>query len=288
MSKAEVNGTTIAYEVNGQGDLPILLLPGLATARGYFQFFEPLLRDHFTTILVDPRGLGESPSDDTEYTAETWADDFAALIDHLGLGRVHVLGSSHGGCMALAMAHRYPDKITSMVIAGGFSELNRLMEINLRLRLNLVSQLGMGTEIADHVTMWTNRPDFLDTEQGQRAVEANTKSIMAADPDRYMAMVRSMQHWGRVLESQQDEPSFTAHLPEIQHPTLALTGDSDHYIPAGLSKLMAEQMPNGEYLEIAQCGHIAVQERPDAVADAVTEFVRRHAKVGTSPTPVAS
>jgi len=38
------------------------------------------------------------------------------------------------------------------------------MKINLRLRVNMVSKLGMGAEIADHVILWTNRAVFLDTE----------------------------------------------------------------------------------------------------------------------------
>lgn len=276
MPVVTVNNTPIAYEIQGSGKEAMLLLPGLATGMTYFKFVEPLLRSAFKTILVDPRGIGQSISDDRDYTAETWADDFAALIDHLNLKKVHVVGSSHGGSMAMAMADRHPEKITTLMILGGFSELNKLMEINLRLRVNMVSKLGMGLEIADHVTMWTNRAAFLDTEQGMKAVETNTQAIMKANPDRYIAMVRSMQHWGRVLPEQAGQTRFTAHLPKIKIPTLALTGDSDHYIPASLSRLIADKVPNGVYREIKECGHIAVQEKPEETGRVLISFAQEH------------
>ena len=276
MPIATVNNTPIAYELSEGGKDIVLLLPGLGTGMSYFEFAEPLLRKNFTTLLVDPRGIGRSVSDDKDYTAETWADDFAALLKHLGIRKAHVVGSSHGGSMAMAMADRHPDAVASLMILGGFSEFNTLIEINLRMRVNLVSKLGMGPEIADHVTMWTNRADFLDTPQGRKAVETIREAVMKNDPARYIAMVRSMQHFGRVLPEQKGEPKFTARLPNIHVPTLAVSGDSDHYIPAKLSKLIASEIPGARYHEIAQCGHIAVQERPEESVRVLAAFMEQH------------
>lgn len=273
MPTVDVNNTQLAYALVGEGSETLLLLPGLATGMSYYKFVEPYLRNRLRLLLVDPRGLAGSPSDDTEYTSETWADDFAALVEKLDLGRVHVAGSSHGGSMALAMADRHPHAVASLSVIGGFSELNRVMEINLRMRINIVSKLGMGPEIADHVTLWTNRADFLDSPEGAAAVETNTQAIMNANPQRYIAMVKSMQHWGRVLPEQAGEPVFTTKLPSIRVPTLALTGDSDHYIPARLSRIIADGIPGAVYREISQCGHIAVQERPEETAELLFDFI---------------
>jgi pimeloyl-ACP methyl ester carboxylesterase len=280
MPIATVNNTPIAYELNESGKEIVLLLPGLGTGMSYFNFVEPLLRKDFTTLQVDPRGIGKSVSADKEYTAEIWADDFAALLKHLGIRKAHVIGSSHGGSMAMAMADRYPDAMASLMILGGFSELNTGMEINMRLRINIVSKLGMGPEIADHVTLWTNRAEFLDTPQGKQAVKTIHEAVMKNEPARYIAMLRSVQHWGRVLPEQKGEPKFTARLPGIRVPTLAVSGDSDHFIPASLSKLIAAKIPGARYHEIAQCGHIAVHEKPEETAGVLAEFIN---KVSTSP-----
>jgi 3-oxoadipate enol-lactonase len=276
MPIATVNNTTLAYELNEGGKDIVLLLPGLATGMSYFKFVEPLLREQFSTLLVDPRGIGKSVSDDEDYTAETWADDFAALLEHMRIRKVHVAGSSHGGSMAMALADRHPRVVGSLITLGAFSELNTMMEINLRLRINMVSKLGMGTEISDHVTMWTNRAEFLDTPEGRKAVETNRQAVMKNDPTRYIAMVRSMQHFGRVLPEQEGEPKFTERLPGIRVPTLAVSGDSDHYIPASLSRLIAAEIPGAQYHEIAQCGHIAVQEKPEESARVLAAFMQQH------------
>src|SRR5262245_22389834 len=113
MPIAEVNGTRLDYELNGAGD-PLLLLPGLGLDKTYYRLGEPLLRDSYRTIGIDPRGVGQSDKTLREFTCELWADDYAAFIDALGLGRVHVLGSSLGGCVALMLGHKYPEKIRSV------------------------------------------------------------------------------------------------------------------------------------------------------------------------------
>jgi pimeloyl-ACP methyl ester carboxylesterase len=95
---------------------------------------KPLLRNQCQTILVDPRGIGQSRKDCVEYNAELWADDFAALLDQLQIKEAHVLGSSLGGTIALAMGVRHPEKVASLIIAGGFSELTKSVEMNYALR----------------------------------------------------------------------------------------------------------------------------------------------------------
>jgi pimeloyl-ACP methyl ester carboxylesterase len=59
-------------------------------------------------------------------------------------------------------------------------------------------------------------------------------------------------------------------------PTLAVSGDSDHFIPASLSKLIASKVPGAKYHEIAQCGHIAVQEKPEETAGVLAAFMKAH------------
>ena len=106
MAQADVNGTTLWYETNGTG-VPIFLFPGLGLDHHYYRMGEPLLRDVATTVLVDPRGIGQSQKDDPEtvtYRAELWADDFAALARHLGYAKIDVLGSSLGGSARIVIS----------------------------------------------------------------------------------------------------------------------------------------------------------------------------------------
>lgn len=275
MPSADINGISLSYEVAGEGE-PMLFFPGLGTGKRYYRLGEPLLRERFQTILIDPRGIGDSHSDQTEFVTEDWADDGAALLDHLGIEKAHLVGSSHGGCMAMSMTDRHPDRVASLSLVGAFSELDRLMEINFRFRIKLVGKLGMGEEIADHISMWTMSHQFLETDAGKKIAEGNFEMVGKNDPDRYLALNRSILHWGRCLEEQAGEPKFTERLPSFSVPTLALTGDSDQFIPASFSRLIADRVPGCAYEEIADCGHIPMLEKPEEAARIISDFAAAH------------
>ena len=175
MAHAAINDTSIWYDVQGDG-VPIFLLPGLGMDHSYYRYAAPLLQDVATTVLVDPRGVGGSTKDspkNVSYTAELWADDFAALAKHLGYQRIDVLGSSLGGCMAQAMALRHPELLRGLIVIGGFSELDRAMETNFSLRKKLVAKLGMGEELADFMGLSTMTREFMDTEEGSAVMCSN-------------------------------------------------------------------------------------------------------------------
>jgi pimeloyl-ACP methyl ester carboxylesterase len=281
MPTAEVNGAQIYYEVQGDGP-PLLLIPGLGTGGGYFKLSEPLLRRSCKTILVDPRGIGRSDKRDADFVAETWADDFAALLDHLKLAPAHVLGSSHGGCMAMAMADRHPDKFRSLILVGAFAELDRALALNFQLRIKMVAKLGLGDEIADHVALWTMRRDFLASPRGEEALGVLVGAVRQNAPERYMALCRSILHWGRKLPGQENEPTITPRLAGFRMPTLVVTGDSDHMIPASFSKHIADRIPGARYVEMPECGHIPFLERPDEVGAIIAGFVAEQASGKTA------
>jgi pimeloyl-ACP methyl ester carboxylesterase len=273
MPIAQVNGTTLHYEMNGAGD-PLLLLPGLGLDKTYYRFGEPLLRESYRTIGVDPRGVGQSDRTLREFTFELWAEDFASLIDALGLGKVHVLGSSLGGCVALMLGHKYPDKVRSVTAVGAFSQLDHGIEINFRLRLAIVEKLGMGEEIADHMGLWTLSRDFMETEEGAKVMAANKVAVRNNSAGMYMALIRSILHFGRKLPGQEGEPLFTECLAGVRVPTLVVSGDSDHFIPARHSKLIASRIPGARYVEIRGAGHIPFIEKPRETVAAVKDFLQ--------------
>lgn len=276
MALMEVNGTELWYEVQGSGD-PILLLPGLGLDHGYYRIGEPLLRRELRTILVDPRGIGGSRRDmpgAVTYTAELWADDFAALLRRLGLAPVHVLGSSLGGCMAMAMADRHPDVLRSLIVVGGFSELDRALELNFRLRKKIVAKCGMGEEIADFMGLFTMTREYLESDAGFRVMQGNQVLLRNNPPELYQAFLDTILYWGRKMPGQEGEPTFTTRLRNLRMPTLVVSADNDYFIPAKFSRIIADNIPGSRYAEVRGGGHIPFIEKPEESAAAVLEFVR--------------
>lgn len=273
MPIAKVNNAEIYYEVKGSGP-PIMLLPGLGRGTSYFDAITPSLEKKFTTIVMDPRGIDRSSRVDKSLTAEVWATDFSALLDQLGFDKAHILGSSHGGSMAMAMALQHPEKVDTLMLFGAFSELNRFITLNLNLRIRLAHKLGMDEDMRDFIALWTFGHEFLEHENADMFLATQLKAVREHTPERYEMICKSMLHWGRKLPGQEGETIVTDLLHQIKCPTLVSCGMRDFWIPAHFSKIIAEKIKHSVYIEMPHCGHIAIREDPLGCTQMIENFVR--------------
>ena len=272
MPEVEIAGAALYYETSGAGE-PILLIPGLGLDHAYYRLGAPLLAQHMQVLAVDPRGIGRSTKSPPPYSVEGWADDFATMIDRLPFGPIHVLGSSLGGAMALALAQRHPGKLKSLIVVGGFSELDRTAELNFRLRLRLIEKLGMSGEVADYMGLWTLTRKFINSDAGYAVMRANQANILANSAESYGAFIEALLAWGRCQDGQEREPKFTALLGSIKTPTLVVTSDNDHLISKELSELIAARIAGGKLVVMPGAGHIPFMEQPDQVVRIVLDFI---------------
>ena len=274
MSITRVNGAELYCEVEGEG-APLLMLPGLGRGTSYFDAIEPILRKDFQTIVVDPRGIGRSSRAEGVLTAELWADDFAALLGLLRLPAAHVLGSSHGGSMAMAMALRHPAVVRSLLLFGAFSELDRFMVLNMDLRIRLAKKIGMGEDMRDFIALWTFGHEGLEDPDADKFLAAQLAALKEHTPESYANTCKSLLDWGRRLPGQENEPVVTSLLANISCPTLVVCGARDFWIPPKFSRIIAEKIPGAQYVEMPHCGHIAVRDDPAGSAQLIREFTRR-------------
>ena len=113
MTTLAIDGTEIYYETRGEGE-PVALLNGvLMTVESWALQTVELARRH-RVILHDFRAQLRSPLGAGEVSFERHVEDFAALLDHLGLESCHVVGTSYGGEVGLLFAARYPRRIRSL------------------------------------------------------------------------------------------------------------------------------------------------------------------------------
>ncbi|HEX8099375.1 MAG TPA: alpha/beta hydrolase [Actinomycetota bacterium] len=112
MPFAQVNGVRLAYEDEGSGS-PLILVHGSWTNRRSWDRVASRLAKRFRVVRHDRRGHSESEriggtlDDDTR--------DIAALAEHLGLGRFHLVCSSRGGVIGLKLAASRPDLVLTVV-----------------------------------------------------------------------------------------------------------------------------------------------------------------------------
>ena len=280
MPYATVNGIRLFYELFGNGE-PIVLIPGLGLDHTYFRYAIPELSKHFRAVAYDQRGTGQSDRPLGEYTAALWAEDLKGLMASLGIGQAHIVGSSLGGCVALELLRSAPQLAKTLILVAAFSELDRALETNFRMRIAMVEQGGMGGIIRDHVLLWTLWREFIETERGKQAADGLLAGLSKNDPKLYIEFLKAILHFGRVLPGQEGEPKFTSHLPQIKTPTLVVVGREDILTPVPFSVKIKDRMPNAELAIIERCGHITFIERPEENTRLIVEFVSRHR--GQSP-----
>ena len=120
------DGVNLAVACVGQG-LPVLYIPTWATHLEYdWQSpirgpLMPLLADRFRLIRYDGRGFGLSDRDVGEISFATFERDLVTVVDALHLRRYALLGVSQGAAIAIAHAARYPERVSKMVLHGGFA-----------------------------------------------------------------------------------------------------------------------------------------------------------------------
>tara|TARA_Y100001933_G_scaffold171724_1_gene169911 strand:+ start:316 stop:1152 length:837 start_codon:yes stop_codon:yes gene_type:complete len=110
------DGLSLHYEDEGRGP-PVLCLAGLTRNGADFQFLLPHLGGH-RVIRLDFRGRGQSDNapDPMSYNILREAQDSVELLDHLGLARTALIGTSRGGLVAMAIAHAYPGRLSGVVL----------------------------------------------------------------------------------------------------------------------------------------------------------------------------
>ncbi len=117
MSAAKIGDTQIHYEEYGEGP-PLIMILGLGQDTATWEFQISDFSEHFRLILLDNRDSGKSSRIPEAYTTETMARDILGLMDHLGIARAHLLGTSMGGMIAQQVALMAPERVISLVLAS--------------------------------------------------------------------------------------------------------------------------------------------------------------------------
>lgn len=122
-----LDGSNIFFDDDRADGEPILFLHGSALSRSIWRglgYTKVLGEDH-RTIRMDLRGHGKSAKshDVADYTMDKVVSDIQAVLEHLGLERVHIVGYSFGARTGLHLAMTHPEQVISLIMLGGTFEI---------------------------------------------------------------------------------------------------------------------------------------------------------------------
>jgi len=261
---ATVPGARIFSRDTGGKGVPVILLHAATGSSRVWEYQIPAFTAAgYRVIAFDRRGWGRTAIDPAETQPGpsqpgTAADDMLALLDQLGLDRVHVVGTAAGAFVAIDFALSYPKRVRSLVIAnsiGGVQDAD-FVELGRRLR---------------------PQPQFDALPPEFRELGPSYRAGNAAGTQRWVELEKMSRPPGPPTPPQPMRNHLTfALLETIQAPTLLLTGDADLYAPPPILQLFAARIKGAEVSIVPAAGHSAYWEQPEIFNRAVLNFLGKH------------
>ncbi len=239
---ADVDGLHMYYELHGSGE-PLVLLHGGMTTLEDFAAVLPGIAAGRHVIAYERQGHGHTADIDRPFTMENWADDLAALLDHLKIEQADVLGYSTGGSVALAFALRHPNRVRKLVLVS-----------------TIYNEHGYPPEIMEGL---------------KHATAAAMPPILR---EMYAKVAPHPEDWAKLVEkSVESAATFKGwsaqEIQSIQSHTLVMLGDSDIVLPEHALE-MAHLLPHAQLAILPATDHIQILfQRAEWVISMVTDFL---------------
>jgi pimeloyl-ACP methyl ester carboxylesterase len=234
-------GFEITYFEAGAG-APLVVLPGAGGPR-LGPAFETLARE-FRVLMLELPGWGAQPNDVADF--DGLARQVAAVPEALGLANYHLLGTSLGGACALHLATLFPERVISLTL-----------EAPAELR-----------EASVH-------PSTLGPEQFVRAFRTHPERGLPHTPPDPAFMARVWPTVERLMGDGTLDGAFAPRLRELPTRTLVLFGRDDGIVNPVNGRTYRRLLTNAVLMYMYDAAHEIAQDRPEAFADVVGDFLRR-------------
>jgi 3-oxoadipate enol-lactonase len=257
-----VNGIDIYYEIHGEGE-PIIFGNGVFSNTLGWLHQVPVFSKKYQVILYDMRGQGKSEKPDAPYSFDLHAADQRALLEELGISKVHHVGISYGAELGLVFALKYPDMLKSLVVCSAVSHVGTLLYEMCQLWRS-VCELG-DPDLFYHATVPLN---FGETFIQENMIILEQAKVRYRDLE-YPPLVRLLDAFLLLNISNQ--------LSKINVPTCVIGGEKDILKPVEpYSKLIHERIPGSQLFVVPDSGHAITFEKPDDFNRITLEFLSKH------------
>jgi proline iminopeptidase len=285
-------GHEIYYRLIGSGEETLVALHGgPGSDHRYLSRLGELAGDGLQVLLYDQLGSGRSdrPDDTSLWVVPRFVEELETVRMELDLGRVHLLGQSWGGFLALQYALDHPEGVRSLVLSNTASSTAECFRGMTQLRLDL------GADLFAKMIAYEGRGDYESPEYEAAVMQLYARHLRRATP---FEIERSIREFNEIMVPLMDlgPPYFTMwgpheflctgtlldwdvtdRLGEIEVPALILCGWYDE-VTVHCHRILAERIPDNEFLIFGNSSHVTILEKEgDAYLAVTRDFVRRAA-----------
>jgi pimeloyl-ACP methyl ester carboxylesterase len=267
MPHVTTNGIQMFYEERGSGE-PLICIMGVTAPGGVWDAHAAEWSKHFRCILGDNRGVGLTDKPEGPYTTAMMADDYAGLMDQLGIKQARVVGCSLGSVVAQQLALRHPEKVKSMILMCTWARQDRfglytwqhLMKCKSTMRpedfMHYVQMLIFTKPWFDNDDCWNNMQGGLK----EAATNAAPQPVHAMEAQSAAAMTHNT----------------ISELKNVKCPTLVIGGKNDTFTPRWMGEEVAAAIPGADLHLYDDAGHAFHWEQLADFNPRSTEWLLNH------------
>ncbi|MBX5105381.1 alpha/beta hydrolase [Rhizobium lentis] len=225
---ADVNDIKMYYAEYGEGDPILFIHGGLGNAGVWGHQVAEFAKDHLV-IVADSRGHGRSTRSGQPFGYDLMTSDYVALLDHLKIDKVTLVGWSDGGIIGIDMAMNHPEKLTRVIAQAA----------------NVTTD-GVKADVLENKTF----SHYID-------VAGDQYKKLSPTPTEYQAF------FTQISEMWATQPAWTAaDLAKISVPVTLAIGDHDEAVKLDHTELMAKEIPGARLVILKSASHFAMLQDP--------------------------
>jgi pimeloyl-ACP methyl ester carboxylesterase len=256
MPYASRAGVRLHYADRGSGPAVLLHTGGGGDGRMWDRAGYSTALASYRNLSVDHRGHGRSdcPPGLSAHALDEYVDDVIAVLDAAGVDQSALVGYSAGGRIAIAVARKYPDRVTAVVRLGAVGARDE--------------------ESAEYV-------DYAKEvrARGMRGAMEQIAATEAEPPPSWLLdnlSATEAEMFALYLEAEANAASEWADYPHVQSPTLLICGQDEEPEASAHIQLAADTLPVGSAVVLPGLSHLQAFWRTDLVLPPLTDFLRRH------------
>ena len=256
------NDLQVNCQFSGPEQAPLVVLShSLASSGIMWEPQLPALADGYRVLRYDTRGHGGSDAPPGPYTLDELGDDAIAMLDVLGIERVHWVGLSMGGMVGQNLAIRHPQRLLSLALCDTTSSVAEQARPVWDERIAVAEKSGMQPLCAGTMERWFT-PAFLEADGPE--LHGIREQFMRTPASGYVGCCQAIR-----------ELDYTEQLSEIALPVQLIVGADDPVTPPEASRVIQQKVAGASLAVIDNGSHLCNVEQPQAFNRALLGFLDR-------------